>query len=261
MSTETYTPGYSDVAIRYMMRRYAARDAAFVLPYLDSGVRLLDCGCGPGTITVGLAKAVGAGSVVGLDLDAAQIELATRVAQQHGAGNVRFEVGSVYQLPFPDQSFDVVYSHALCEHLAGPLEALREMHRVLRPGGVVGIATPDWGGVVVGPPDELVQAGIEAYTTLQQNNGGNPFIGRRLGELLDVAGFGGVTLSAVYDCYEDASLITDLLAERLETAATSSAGPSGKPSVKDICDSMRRWAKGPRRLFAQTFVEAVGQVL
>jgi ubiquinone/menaquinone biosynthesis C-methylase UbiE len=55
---ETYTVGYSDVAVRYMQRRHAARDAAFLLPHLKSGMKLLDCGCGPGTITVGLAGAL-----------------------------------------------------------------------------------------------------------------------------------------------------------------------------------------------------------
>jgi ubiquinone/menaquinone biosynthesis C-methylase UbiE len=49
---ETYTPGYSEVAVRYMSRRHAARDAAFLLPRLKPGMALLDCACGPGTITI-----------------------------------------------------------------------------------------------------------------------------------------------------------------------------------------------------------------
>src|SRR6059058_5580410 len=86
---ESYTPGYTPVAIRYMMRRYAARDAAFFLPVLKPGMALLDCGCGPGTITVGLAEMVASGSVVGVDVEPSQIELANKTVQDRGLPNIR----------------------------------------------------------------------------------------------------------------------------------------------------------------------------
>src|SRR5512142_1845750 len=101
--------------------RQAESHAAFFTPYLSPGMRLLDCGCGPGSITCGLAGIVAPGGVVGIDLYAKALDAAQSVS------NVRFQAASVYELPFPDGSFDAVFSHAVLEHLAEPLKALAEM--------------------------------------------------------------------------------------------------------------------------------------
>ena len=69
-------------------------------------MRLLDVGCGPGSITLGLAEAVAPGEVVGVDLQPAQVEQARALAAERGVANVRFEVASAYALPFPDAAFD-----------------------------------------------------------------------------------------------------------------------------------------------------------
>ncbi len=262
---KTYTPGYSDVAIRYMMRRHARRDAAFLLSHLRQGMSLLDCGCGPGTISVGLAEAVAPGSVIGIDIEKGQIDLARSAAQQRGLTNPRFEVASVYDLPFPTDAFDVVFSHALFEHLTDPAGALKEIHRVLRPGGVVGIASPDWAGNMAVPADPVVDEAIELYKLLQAKNGGNPYIGRELRRLLQEGGFSGVWLTASYDCYEDVGLFAELIAERILSARTSERptgdGRSESAPVERLGDAFCQWAKQPGVLYAQSFVEAIGHVV
>src|SRR5258708_6746577 len=96
-----------------LARRTAAREAAFLLPHLQPGMRLLDCGFGPGTITLGLAEFVAPGEVVGVDLEARQVDAARRRADDQGITNVRFERGDLYALPFPDASFDVVFANAV----------------------------------------------------------------------------------------------------------------------------------------------------
>ena len=261
---ETYTPGYSEVAIHYMQRRHAARDAAFFLPHLKPGMTLLDCGCGPAAITVGLAEAVAPGSVIGVDVGASQIELAKQTAKERRLTNLRIEQASVYELPFADRSFHAVFSHALLEHLADPLAALREIRRVLIPGGLVGIASPDWDGVVFAPPDREVAQAIKVYTHLQSQNGGNPFVGRELGWLLQEAGFSGIALTATYDCYERMELICDLLAERIESflqrSRTAEAGVPDAATIAQLSQALKRWATNPVALFAQCFVTAVGRV-
>src|SRR5215207_5414518 len=82
--------------------RTVAREAAFLLPHLRPGMRLLDVGCGPGSITVGLAAVLAPGEVVGLDLRPEPLAQARAEASRRGIANVRFEVGSAYALPFPD---------------------------------------------------------------------------------------------------------------------------------------------------------------
>ena len=135
----------------WMTTRTAAQQAAFFLPHLLPGMQLLDVGCGPGTITVGLAKEVAPGDVVGTDLQPTQVEQARAVAAERGIANVRFEVGDAYRLPFPDRSFDAVFAHAVLMHLREPVRALAEMWRVLRPGGIVGVRDPDLGGEIFTP--------------------------------------------------------------------------------------------------------------
>ena len=258
---ETYTVGYTDLAIRYMKRRYAARDAAFLLPHLKPGMTLLDCGCGPGTITIGLAEAVAPGHVVGVDLNAGQVEIAAKSAAERGITNLRFETASVYRLPFPDNSFDTVFAHALFEHLGEPEAALHEIKRVLRPGGVVGISSPDWSGNLLAPHDPEVVRAIEVFKGIQRRNGGDPYIGRELGRLMDEAGFSRINLSAMYDTYEDVPLVAGLLAQQIEEGVGRQivSGPGlGRAEVGDLCRALREWGKRPGILFAHAFVDAIG---
>lgn len=137
-----YLHGYDEWTREWMAQRTATRELAFLVPHLRAGMRVLDCGCGPGSITVGLAEIVAPGEVVGVDIERRQLEAARTLAGGRGARNLRFETGSILALPFPDASFDVVVAHFVIEHLREPLPALREVRRVLRPGGIAAIKDP-----------------------------------------------------------------------------------------------------------------------
>ena len=108
----TCRPGDAET-IRYLQRRGMAREAAFFLPYIRPGMTLLDCGCGPGSITLELAEALAPGEVLGIDRDSSRIEIATRLASERGVANVRFQTADVLELPFPDARFDAVFAHAV----------------------------------------------------------------------------------------------------------------------------------------------------
>ncbi len=125
-----------------MSQRTARREWAMLVPHLRPGMELVDCGCGPGSITTGLAELVAPGRAVGVDLEPRQLETARGLAAERGADNLRFEQASIYELPFPDASFDVATAHFVIEHVREPLRALREMRRVLRPGGIAAIKDP-----------------------------------------------------------------------------------------------------------------------
>ncbi len=242
-----YTPGYSANVVQFMARRSAETHAHFFMPMLRPGFALLDCGCGPGSITSGLARVVAPGEVVGVDADPRQVETARR--HNEGITNLRFEVAEGQTLPFPGESFDAVFAHAVLEHVADPVATVGEFFRVLRPGGVVGVRSPDWGGFVLAPQDPDVDEALAAYQRLQHANGGDTLVGRKLGQALASVGFLDVVMDAEYECYADREVIGEFLALRLEATDLE----------KSKVDALRRWSRLPGGLFAQTWISAVGR--
>ena len=100
MPAESYSQCGNAVFEAELALRTASQDAAFFLPSLRPGIRLLDLGCGPGSITLGLAEAVAPGEVIGIDVQPSQVKQAQALSAVRGVRNVRFEVSDVYRLPF-----------------------------------------------------------------------------------------------------------------------------------------------------------------
>ena len=131
--------------------RTANRQAAFVLPYLRPGMSLLDVGCGPGTITLGLAQAVAPGLVTGIDHDRAHIEAAQERAAAQGVTNVTFQIGDALSLPFEDGTLDAAFENNMFTHLAqNAARAAGELYRVLKPRGFLAARDVDAEAVVWG---------------------------------------------------------------------------------------------------------------
>jgi len=124
-----------------------------------------------------------------VDREPSQLEIARALATERGVTNVRFEVGNIYALPFPDASFDAAFAHTVLEHLSEPLRALKEMRRVLKPGGVVGVKDPDYGTLLQEPSHPLVRDAVALYRRVATFNGANPYYARHQRRLLLEAGF------------------------------------------------------------------------
>lgn len=210
----TYTMGYAEAFVRRLEERSIRFEGAFLLPHLRSGMSLLDVGCGPGSITVGLARTVAPGPVVGADASHGQLERARRNAAESGVGNVEFRTALASELPFSEGTFDAVFMNALLMHLADPRAALLEAFRVLRPGGVVGVRDMDVRASVdvssePRPENHLGDGPIEVFRKVVIANGGNPDIGGSLRALLHGAGFDRI----------DVGLSPDLAADQAAFAA------------------------------------------
>jgi SAM-dependent methyltransferase len=150
-------------------------------------------------------------------------------------------------LPLPDASVDAAFSHALLEHLPEPAQALREMRRVVRPGGPVVAVVPDRGSFILAPPDAGAEEGLARYRRIQEAAGGHPLAGRRLGEWMTAAGPERVALSARYEVYGDRALIAGYLAARLE-----------RDGLAAEARALRAWSARPAGMLAQAWVAAVG---
>lgn len=246
MKTENYTPGHNENASDFMSRRSFSSHGEFFSAYLAPGLSVLDCGCGPGTITLGISERVAPGAVMGVDFGASQIERATRTALGVGRSNVVFQTADCYALPFEDASFDRVFSHALMEHLSDPVRALAECYRVLKSNGIIGVCSPDWGGFMLSPTSRELTRAIEAYTSLQSKNGGNVGVGRQLGTLLTKSGFKNVQMSARYECYPSLNFIGEYLALQLERAGDV-----------DSAHVLRNWSQSEGGMFAQAWASAI----
>lgn len=261
---ERYTPGYGAAPSSDQTRRTAGREAGFLLPYLRPGMSLLDCGCGPGTITVGLAQVLAPGRVVGIDIGPGQIQRARSHAAFQNTDNVSFSVASIYQLPFPVDYFDAALVNAVFEHLRDPMPALQELRRVLKPGGFLGVRSP-MRGEVIEPANPLADRTLQLLDLVREHNGGDRGIGRRLRRMLIDAGFTHVIGSATFDFFgspED----TRFWGERVASGVTQppisdhlmESGLTSRAELDEIAAFWRDWGERPDAFFARPWGEAIG---
>jgi ubiquinone/menaquinone biosynthesis C-methylase UbiE len=162
--------GHHESVLRSHRRRTAESSAKYLLPHLRPNARVLDVGCGPGTITVGLAALVTEGFVIGLDIEPSVLAEARR----------RPEAATRYNLSFPDSTFDVVHAHQVLQHLADPVSALVEMRRVCRPGGIVAARDADYGAMFWHPAEPGLAEWQRLYRAVARSVGGEPDAGRHL---------------------------------------------------------------------------------
>ena len=199
-----------------MRSRSAAVYADFLLPHLVDGFRVLDVGCGQGAITVGLATTLEAGHVLGVDAKD-EFGAAREFATNQGIRNVEFRVGDVYDLSFPTNHFDACLCHSMLETLDRPLGGLREIRRVLRPGGVVGVACVEYGGLILagGADVSLLRRFYAIRERLWQLDGhADPYRGRELRGLLARAGFNAIEATSKYLCYGTPEAVRSFGADR-----------------------------------------------
>ena len=260
---ERYTHGQHETLLATYGRRTAAEAAAFVLPHLSEGMRVIDVGCGPGSITAGLARSVAPGAVVGVD--ASPLAVGRARAEHGAAGNLSFVAASAYRLPIADAAADVAYGHQVLQHLSRPVAALREMGRVVRSGGLIAVRDADYGTMVHWPHEPMIDRWLELYHTTQRCHGGEPDAGRRLAAWVAEAGFGMVAVTTTSWVYADPAartawsemwvdrLVPDRPFAELATELTSRA------ELDQIIAAWRRWARQPDGVFTFLNVEVLAR--
>ncbi|HTM04546.1 MAG TPA: methyltransferase domain-containing protein [Vicinamibacterales bacterium] len=261
MPDATYTHGHHESVLRSHRWRTVENSAAYLIPHLRAGLRLLDVGCGPGTITADFARRVGSGNVLGIDVSADVIAKA-----RLDYSDVWFAIGDVYRIDEPDASYDIVHAHQVLQHLADPVAAFKEMRRVVRPGGLVAVRESDYGSFTWHPADDRLVRWLDLYRAIARSNRGEPDAGRHLLSWAQQAGFSRITSSASAWCFatpEERAWWGGLWADRMTQSAISrQAVRDGRATAEELAglaDAWREWATREDGWFAVLHGEVIGE--
>jgi SAM-dependent methyltransferase len=245
-----YTHGHAESVLRSHRARTAANSAAYLLPHLRPTDRLLDVGSGPGTITADLAGLVG--EVVAVEISDQAAAVTRAGLAERGLTGVEVRVGDVHALDLPDASYDVVHAHQVLQHVADPVAALREMARVTRPGGVVGVRDSDYAAFAWYPQLPGLDCWLALYRAAARANGGEPDAGRHLLAWAHAAGLEDVVATSSTWCFatpETRAWWGGMWADRVTGSALADQlvreGRATSEELAEVADAWRAWAADP----------------
>jgi SAM-dependent methyltransferase len=191
-STETVQRQFGAVASAYAVSAVHAGgpdlEALIAAAALTGHERALDLGSGAGHTALAVAR--NASEVIGVDVTPEMIAVATDLAAQRSIRNVRFELGDVTALSYPDGSFDLVTSRFSAHHYSDPTTALREAYRVLKPGGKFLLVD------TIAPEEPALDTFVNAIEILRDSSHVRNWRGSEWVRMIEQAGFASVrTLS------------------------------------------------------------------
>lgn len=267
---ERYTHGHHASVLRSHVWRTAENSCAYLLDRLEPRDRILDVGCGPGSITVDLARRVPGGHVLGVDAAADVLARAREAAQAAGVANVSFVPGDVYELTVipPDLlgAPDVVHAHQVLQHLARPVDALRQMGAVARPGGLVAVRDADYAAMAWYPELPALTRWREIYSAVTRRNGGEPDAGRRLLGWVQAADLAVESVGSSTWCFAtpearswwgglwaDRSTRSDLARMAVDYEVSDAA------ELAEVAAGWREWAEAPDGWFSVTHGEVLAR--
>lgn len=261
-----YTHGHHESVLRSHRSRTAHNSAAYLLPALRPTDRLLDVGAGPGTITVDFADLVQ--HVTATEIGTEELELSRATAAETNVVNIDFHVADIHALPFGDDLFDVTHVHQVLQHVADPVQALRELARVTKPGGIVAARESDYSGFCWWPTLPLLDTWLDLYRAAARANGGEPDAGRRLLSWAHAAGLSDVIATSSTWCYatpHERSWWGGMWADRILDSAIArhivDTGLATTSELKAISDAWKEWADHEDGWFSILHGEVICRVL
>jgi ubiquinone/menaquinone biosynthesis C-methylase UbiE len=250
-----YTHGHSEAVLRSHRWRNAQNSAAYLLPHLKPTMHLLDVGCGPGTLSIDLARHVAPGRVLGVDLDPSVVAEATRTAEGSGL-DISFVAGDFTAVDSPDAGFDVVHAHQVLQHVGDPVGALRSMARLARPGGIIAARDADYPAMTWFPREPQLDRWLDLYMAVTARNGANGDGGRQLLHWAQQAGLKDIaytTSTWTFHTADDLAWWTSLWAERVTTSRLARMaveyGIATGEELDDMAQAWRAWGTQPGAVF------------
>lgn len=261
----SYTHGHHESVLRSHRWRTADNSAAHLLPHLRPDDRVLDVGAGPGTITADLAERVA--HLTATEVGEQELALSRETVTARALAHVDYSVEDVHALSFPDASYDVAHAHQVLQHVADPVQALRELARVTRPGGLVAVRDSDYAGFTWWPRLPGLDEWMRLYQLVARANGGQPDAGRRLLAWAHEAGLDNVTPSSSTWCFatpDDRAYWGGMWADRiLESALARQLVDDGHATGADlraISTAWRQWSEHPDGWFSLLHGEVLCRV-
>lgn len=265
-TADVYSHGHHESVLRSHAWRTAENSAAYLLAHLRPGLDVLDVGCGPGTITLDLARLVAPGHVLGLDREADVVAQADERRRRGGVANASFATGDAYALELADASVDVVHAHQVLQHLTDPVRALREWARVLRPAGLLAVRDSDYGAFVWAPADPMLDRWLALYHDLTRRNAAEADAGRHLLGWVQRAGFTDAECTSSTWTFADPDARAwwgGLWADRARASSfaeqTLAYGLSSVAELDAIAQAFLRWADAPDAMFMVPHVEVLAR--
>lgn len=217
---------------------------------LSSGMRVADIGCGTGNVSFLIASKVRVeGSVCGVDISEAQLDIARSQAKNSNFDNISFVGGSAYNTGLSKESFDLVYCRFVLIHLNRPVEALLEMKSLLKPGGLLVCEEADFGKAFCEPSSQAHDRCYEMLIGLAKERGQNFCLGIELYKMFQDAGFISPDISFIQPVVdgENKRLIDMSLMEARNTLIE--AGLTVSDEVDEIIFQMKELAEDNTTLF------------
>jgi SAM-dependent methyltransferase len=236
--------------------------ARFVLPLLRPGMRVLALGCVPSggaedvRLLTSLRTATQPLHVVGADVDLDAARRARRALALSAVSTTDVVVASPTALALRSESVDVVYAHALLDRVREPQRVLAECARVLRPGGLLALSTPDWSRTRVKPRTANVDAALRGWTMLRRREGGDPAAGRHVEDWVRGAGFTDVRSRARFHHGADYRQLGRTIEAELAEVLRES-GDHMDPQLASAARSAWMWVRGGPGEVSQCWVETV----
>ncbi len=266
-SKENYPVGYSATVVNTFKKRSAFEKGRFLIPHLKETDYLLDCGCGPGSITLDFASILEKGKVIGVDFESSQIEYAKQLRKEKKISNTEFRVADILNLPYANNTFDVAFTNGVLWTFQEILQALEELKRVVKPGGIIACREPSFEGLLYYPESKVFEKAFYLQKRSLDALGNRRNLGKELSMYFSKAGLSDIQLSVSCDIYSSPE-------KRKLIAAYSIAAWNEAPwahyihekswathdDIKEFKDEFLAWEKKDGAFISAPWFEAIGVV-
>ena len=164
---------------------------------LKKNMNFLEVGSGTGTRSIAVAKYLTQGRVVGIDISESLLDHANKKILASGLKNLSLQKMDLFELNFEPDTFDFVYVRLVLQHLPNPVAALKNLHRVMRPGGFIFLEDTDRDWLTIFPTTKNWEKIYAEIKKAQIHRGGDSQCGRKLASFLNQSGFKEVEMNLV----------------------------------------------------------------